>query len=389
MKKVAVVGLGYVGFPLANALCGAGMSVYGVDTNVELVQTIESNKNPNLNLRVSADYSHISESEVVVICVPTPLDRHHKMDLTYLRAAITETAIYCKNDATIIIESTSFVGSLRSFVWPILKMSGKDLRCGVAPERIDPGNNVWNIKNTPRLVSGMDESTSQLICDFYEEICDNVVKVSSPEVAEAAKLFENTFRLVNIALSMEVASLLQEEGVDFMEVLTAAITKSFGFMPFFPSLGAGGHCIPVDPIYLNSSFTKNVGGSSLIALALDINRLRAPKMKARLETLGLISHGKLIQILGLGYKANSSDVRESAAVQLMNLLREEGYNVEWHDPAVKLFGEEESSPLDHNAATWIIGAWADTFESIDFVKFSGRIITFSALPLEIAATLIL
>ena len=389
MKKVAVVGLGYVGFPLANALCRAGMSVHGVDTNIELVQTIESNKDSNLNLRVSVDYSQIGESEIVVICVPTPLDEYHKMDLAYLRAAITETAKYCKNNATIVIESTSFVGSLRSFVWPILKMSGKDLRCGVAPERIDPGNNVWNIKNTPRLVSGMDEGTTQLICDFYEEICDNVIKVSSPEVAEAAKLFENTFRLVNIALSMEIASLLQEEGIDFMEVLEAANTKTFGFMPFYPSLGVGGHCIPVDPIYLNSSFTKNKGGSSLIARALDINRLRVPQLKSRLETLGLVSHGTLIQILGLGYKANSSDVRESSAVHLMILLRKDGYRVEWHDPALNLFDEEESFPLDRDAATWIIGAWNDNFESIDFEKFPGKIITFSDLPLKIGATLIL
>ena len=387
--NISVVGLGYVGFPLVKALCAAGFRVQGVDTNKTLVDKIELEERDNVNLQVASDYSEISESEMVVICVPTPLNQDKSMDLTFLEQAIRETVLHCKIDATIVIESTSYVGSLRNFTWPILNQSNKNLKCGVAPERIDPGNSFWNIRNTPRLVSGMDAETTGKIYDLYTSICDSVIKVSTPEVAEAAKLFENTFRLVNIALAMEIASLLQEEGVGFIEVLAAASTKPFGFMPFFPSLGVGGHCIPIDPIYLNSSFTKNSSGSSLITRALDINRLRVQRMKFRLETLGLISHETLIQILGLGYKANSSDVRESAAVELMKLLRKEGFRVEWHDPALNFFDGEESSPLDLNAATWIIGAWNDTFESIEFMKFPGNLISFSALPLEIGATLIL
>lgn len=382
--RVSIIGLGYVGLPLGMALSDVGVSVQGVDINSDLVERLISQISPGATLTISSDYSQIQESEIIIICVPTPLRANHSMDLTFLEDAVRKVTQFCKPESTIIIESTSYVGSLRNFVFPILQQSGKNLRCGVAPERIDPGNAEWNIKNTPRLVSGLDADTTQVIFDLYSSVCESVVKVSSPEIAEAAKLYENTFRLVNIALSMEVATLLNEEGVDFIEVLNAASTKSFGFMPFFPSLAIGGHCIPVDPVYLNSSFAKNPQGSTLITNALEVNRSRVAKMKLRLENEGLINRFNSIQILGLGYKANSIDTRESAAVALMNLLRQEGYEVKWHDPILGEFEGEKSSEIDFQAGTWVIGAWNRGFQDYRFSEYPGKLLTFSVLPSNVA-----
>ena len=360
--KVSIIGQGYVGLTLAITAANSGFEVIGFDVNKELIEDLKSHKShvegiysadlQQANYQPTSDPSTINGSEVVVIAVPTPLDENRKPDLLYLNAACRIIGDNLKNKALIINESTSFPGTLRDLISKqIEEISGLNHLYAASPERVDPGNTVWNQSNTPRLVAGLTEDAANKAIDFYSKFCSNVVPVSSPEVAEAAKLFENTFRQVNIAMVNELAQISHGLDIDVREVLDAAATKPFGFMKFNPSLGVGGHCIPVDPSYL--SFAAGNAGieASFIDLANEIN-LKMPSYVANRianEVGGL--EGKNVLVAGISYKANVSDLRESPSLLLIDALKVLGADVRWHDPLVAIYQGEQSSEISkHDVA---------------------------------------
>jgi UDP-N-acetyl-D-glucosamine dehydrogenase len=293
----------------------------------------------------------ISDSDIVVIAVPTPLDSVGDPDLNILKNAAEIVAKNCKPDALVINESTSFPGTLRSIIKPIFDDNriGNKILFASAPERVDPGNLKWNLKNTPRVVCGLTSEATEKTINFYLTFCNIVQKTSSPEVAEASKLFENTFRMVNISLANEFAGISSKLGFSAHEALAAASTKPFGFMAFYPSIGVGGHCIPIDPMYLSYSAKLAKVEPKLIDLAHSINksipRNIAEKIKLLLNNDLL---NKRIQIAGISYKPNIPDIRESPALELIYELRRMGAIVSWCDPLVKSFQGEISSTLSQD-----------------------------------------
>ena len=335
--KIGVVGLGYVGSTLAKAAQLAGHSVVGVEIDSKRIKELSS-----VGFPVSPDFNTLSGAEVVVIAVPTPLDSERKPDLTFLEEACRSLNPVVGADTLIVNESTSYPGTLRNFIKPRV---GKAKYFAAAPERVDPGNKKYGIRNTPRLVAGLDIESSKRAVAFYKTICDEVVEVSSPEVAEAAKLFENTFRQVNIALVNEFAQVADKLGISTSETIEAASSKPFGFMPFMASVGVGGHCIPVDPSYL-SYVAKELGVSTrFIDIANQVN-LGMPKyLASRIDSLLGGVKGKRIQIAGLAYKADVADLRESPAIALVKELRGMGAEVTWHDEYVGEWNGEKSAPL--------------------------------------------
>jgi UDP-N-acetyl-D-glucosamine dehydrogenase len=341
--KVSIIGQGYVGLSLAVSAAKSGHEVVGFDVNDSLVAQLAAGKSHVEgvelggigNYTATTDASAIDGSDVVIIAVPTPLNDERKPELKYLISACDVVAKNLKNKALIINESTSFPGTLRELIAEsIEKGSGLGHLYAASPERVDPGNPVWNQSNTPRLVSGLTGEATAKAAEFYSAFCTNVVSVSSPEVAEAAKLFENTFRQVNIAMVNELAQISHGLDIDVREVLDAAATKPFGFMKFNPSLGVGGHCIPVDPSYLSFA-AENVGiEASFIDLANEIN-LEMPSYVANRianEVGGL--NGKKVLVAGLSYKANIADLRESPSLLLVDALEVLGAAVVKHDPLV-------------------------------------------------------
>jgi UDP-N-acetyl-D-glucosamine dehydrogenase len=351
--KVSIIGQGYVGLSLAVSAAKSGHEIVGFDVNESLVAQLAEGKSHVEgveldgigNYQATADSSAIHGSDVVIIAVPTPLNGERKPELKYLISACDVVVKNLKNKALIINESTSFPGTLRELIAEsIEKGSGLGHLYAASPERVDPGNPVWNQSNTPRLVSGLTDEATAKAAEFYSSFCANVVTVSSPEVAEAAKLFENTFRQVNIAMVNELAQISHGLDIDVREVLDAAATKPFGFMKFNPSLGVGGHCIPVDPSYLSFA-AEHVGiEASFIDLANEIN-LEMPSYVANRianEVGGL--KGKKVLVAGLSYKANISDLRESPSFLLIDALDVLGAEIFWHDPLIA--GYQERSRVD-------------------------------------------
>ena len=338
--RVAIIGQGYVGKALGLAASSAGHQVIGIENDPVKLKELSS----ALSYEVAGDYSKVSSSSIVVIAVPTPLDEKREPDLSFIKSACQSLKAVLDSPVLIINESTSFPGTLRNVIAPIL---GSKHLYASAPERIDPANESWGIENTPRLVSGLsDEATTRAI-EFYRSFCKEVIPVSSPEVAEAAKLFENTFRQVNIALVNEFAQIAGALGISTVETIKAASSKPYGFMPFMPSIGVGGHCIPVDPSYLSFAARQAGVDASFIDLANSVNALMPEYIAARIEKLlgGKIA-GKKIQIAGISYKADVSDTRESPALALVAKLRELGAEVSWHDELVGAFNGEKSSKLE-------------------------------------------
>ena len=340
--KVSIIGQGYVGLSLASSAASVGYEVFGFDTNQELIKQLSAGKShvegvsvPASGYVATTDASEIDGSDVVIIAVPTPLNDDRKPELSYLLSACEIVGKALKYQALIINESTSFPGTLRDLISKnIGEISGIEHQYAASPERVDPGNSLWNQSNTPRLVAGLTEEATKAAVDFYSKFCSVVVPVSSPEVAEAAKLFENTFRQVNIAMVNELAQISHGLDINVREVLDAAATKPFGFMKFNPSLGVGGHCIPVDPSYLSFA-AENVGiEASFIDLANEIN-LEMPSYVANRianEVCGL--KGKKVLVAGLSYKANVSDLRESPTLLLIDALEVLGAEVFKHDPLI-------------------------------------------------------
>lgn len=335
--RVAIIGQGYVGSALGIAAHGAGHEVVGIEIDKARLSSL------SVPYRTSDEYAVISGSEIVVIAVPTPLNSQREPDLSFLKSACDSLKEVLNSSTLVINESTSYPGTLRNVIAPILG----DLHLyASAPERIDPANEKWGIGNTTRLVAGLNDLATQKAKDFYQSFCKEVVVVSSPEVAEAAKLFENTFRQVNIALVNEFAQIASALGISTFETLQAAATKPYGFMSFIPSIGVGGHCIPVDPSYLSFAAQEVGVEASFINLANKVNESMPDYVASRIEmAIGGSLQGRSVQIAGISYKADVSDTRESPALSLMEALRNKGAEVSWCDEVVKTWKNERSTPL--------------------------------------------
>jgi UDP-N-acetyl-D-glucosamine dehydrogenase len=362
-QTLAIIGQGYVGLPLAMAAVDAGWAVIGIDNLEARVAQINSGSSPIEDIpdaqlqaaiavggyKATTDFSAVAHASVITICVPTPLDNKREPDLALLRSAVTGIAPFVSNETLVVSESTSYPGTLRDVIIPVVESlkpkESTTVYYASAPERVDPGNAHWNQKNTPRLVGGIDFEAQAKALAFYESICDAVVSVSTPEVAEAAKLLENTFRLVNIALVNEFTQLCSANGINVHEVVDAASSKPYGFMPFRPGVGVGGHCIPVDPLYLTWWARQNGGNAEFVEFADSINHAM-PKYVAQ-RALAMIDESitnPKVLILGVAYKSGVGDVRETPVSELRDHLRSSGADVAWHDPLVPAW--EGSKPVN-------------------------------------------
>jgi UDP-N-acetyl-D-glucosamine dehydrogenase len=364
-QVLAIIGQGYVGLPLAMAAVDAGWTVIGIDNLDAKVTQINSGSSPVEDIpdsqlqsaiakgvyNATNDFSSVSTASVITICVPTPLDKKREPDLTLLRSAATGIAPYVSNETLVVSESTSYPGTLRDIIIPIVNslkpVNSTKIFFASAPERVNPGDPVWNQKNTPRLVGAIDVNSQSRALKFYESICDAVVSVSTPEIAEAAKLLENTFRLVNIALVNEFTQLCSATGINVHEVIDAASTKPYGFMPFRPGVGVGGHCIPVDPLYLTWWAREN-GEEAVFVESADVINHAMPTYVAE-RAIGMVSKSVInprVLILGVAYKPGIGDVRETPVSELRNHLNKLGSIVAWHDPLVPVWEGTEPVDLD-------------------------------------------
>ncbi len=354
--KVAVVGLGYVGLPLAVEFAKAGFPVVGID--------VDGNKTDSINrgisyipdvptedvaklvedgkLRATTDFSEIRSVDGIIICVPTPLSKTKDPDMRYIQSAAQSVARYLRPGHVISLESTTYPGTTDEFVKPILESSGlkvgKDIYLAFSPERIDPGNKKYQVKNTPKVVGGVDPASTEIVSYLYSHVIDKVIPVSSAKAAEMTKLLENTFRSVNIALVNEFAIMSNILGIDIWEVIEAASTKPFGFMPFYPGPGIGGHCIPIDPHYLSWKLKTLNYNARFIELASEINtnmpRYVVQRVADALNEFEKSIKGSKILVLGVAYKKDIDDTRESPALDIIKLLEEKGAEVIYNDPYV-------------------------------------------------------
>jgi UDP-N-acetyl-D-glucosamine dehydrogenase len=360
--KVAIIGQGYVGLTIS-AFASDYFQVVGFDNNQKIVNQLNLGRShiegvdgsllmklvKTGSYRATTNGADISDADIVVIAVPTPLTVDRKPDLSYLDAACRTVGANLERPALVINESTSFPGTLRNFIKPhIEKYSSRAVShlYAISPERVDPGRSDFNQKNTPRLYAGLTEEASAKTKEFYSKFCESLVEVSSPEVAEAAKLFENTFRQVNIALVNEFAQIAHSLGISVYETLDAANTKPYGFMKFTPSAGVGGHCIPVDPTYLASAAEEHGVPATFIRRANEVNLEMSKYIVRRVvEDNGGNLQGKSVLVVGVAYKPNVADVRETAAEPVIEHLRSNGAVVSWHDDVVGNWKGESSAPL--------------------------------------------
>jgi UDP-N-acetyl-D-glucosamine dehydrogenase len=356
--RVVIIGQGYVGLTIAVGAAGAGHSVIGFDVNPALVDQLNAGKSHIEGITdtdlgsfiasgsyvASSDESVLDGSDVIVIAVPTPLNAQRNPDLSYVHAAAELIQKYVKSPALIVNESTSYPGTLRKEI--AARITGVEHLFASSPERVDPGNNQWGSKNTPRLIGGLTPAAVAKAREFYGSFCDSIIEVSSPEVAEAAKIFENTFRQVNIALVNEFAQISDALGISSREVIEAAASKPYGFMAFNPGPGVGGHCIPVDPSYL-AHVANQVGvPATFIKRANEVN-LAMPAYVVKRVIAGSNGSikGKKIVVVGVSYKSNVADTRETPAAAVIDLLREQGATVTWHDDLVANWRGETSSRI--------------------------------------------
>jgi len=371
---VSVIGLGYVGLPLAVSLLDAGYRVIGIDSDeervaqlkkgVSYVQDVDSGELARWiageapRFRPAADFSLLREADVVIICVPTPLSKTKDPDLSFILAAVNRVKEHIHSGQLVILESTSYPGTTRELVLPILAETGlevgRDFFLSFSPERLDPGNREFGIKNTPKVVGGVTPECTRMAVSLYSRFIDRVIAVSSAETAEMVKLLENTFRSVNIGLVNEITIMCDKLGINVWEVIEAAASKPFGFMKFTPGPGLGGHCIPVDPHYLSWKLKHLNYRARFIELAGEVNSEMPAyvlgKVVDALNEQGKCLNGARILFVGVAYKKNVSDTRESPALDIMQMARDKKANVYYHDPLVpevELGGRELSSvPLD-------------------------------------------
>ena len=361
--QISVIGQGYVGLPIAMAACEAGFQVIGIDTDRKKIDQLKSgisgledvsNHSVSKYLKSgkyqpTTEFEAVSNSKVILICVPTPLDAENLPDLSYVKSATNEIAKYLSKDTLVILESTVGPGATRDFMIPILEkgsgMPRHNFHVAFSPERIDPLNQNWNVFNTPKIIAGLTEESKRLAIDFYSKFVKTLVPVDSLEIAETAKLLENSFRLVNISFINEISQFCHKLGIDINSVIDAASTKPYGFMPFYPSLGVGGHCIPVDPIYLANKAQQIGGTARFIEVATSIN-LEMPAYFTNIaeKMMGNLND-KRVLIIGVSYKPDVSDVRQTPVSGLIDVLRNRGALVSWHDDLVKEWDGEKSVPL--------------------------------------------
>ena len=358
--RVAIIGQGYVGLTIAAGAMSAGHVVFGIDKNEKLVTNLNTGISHIEGISssliaegiksgsyiASSRFETVLDAEIVVIAVPTPLDSLGQPDLRLLENAIDSMTPFLQDGILVINESTSYVGTLRNVIASRINRNKPNVTdFAISPERVDPGNPNFGVRNTPRLVGGLNASATKRAVDFYSTFCDKVVEVSAPEVAEAAKLLENSFRFVNIGFINEFTQIMTSLGVPTSEVISAASTKPYGFMPFFPNVGVGGHCIPVDPLYLQKNAKDLSVPSRYIELSEELN-VEMPKYSVeRLESLFGSLRGKHVLVVGVSYKADIADTRESPAESVIDNLRNSGARVSWHDPLVSEFGGDQSSPI--------------------------------------------
>ena len=366
MNKVGIVGLGYVGLPTAVFAAESGYLVCGFDTNEEKVKQIKACvsyiediesvrvRNVVVNKLLSAhnQVEGLNNSDIIVICVPTPISQSRKPDLTYLLEATSGVAKVLKAGTLVIIESTVEPGTIRNIIVPILEKESNLARdkfmVAYSPERIDPGNKKWNLGNVPKLISGMNQESIDSAKTFYAKFVNELIECPSFEVAETAKLLENSFRYINISFVNELSMFCKNLGINIMDVVNAASTKPYGFMPFYPGIGVGGHCIPVDPLYLANKAREIGAPTEFIDLADRINQKMPGYFVERAEErLGGLSEKKIL-VVGVAYKPNISDVRETSAKALITGLRSKGADVYWHDDLVKKWDGENSVPLSNS-----------------------------------------
>lgn len=383
MKKVAVIGQGYVGLTIS-AFAGNYFQVIGFDNNLRVVEQlnrgishIEGVESELIGKLIKEGRyvatnvgSEIAEVDIVIIAVPTPLSLNREPDLGFIDAACKTIAENIRKPVLVINESTSFPGTLRKYIKPAIEKyssSRVEHMYAISPERVDPGRGGFNQKNTPRLYSGLTPEASERTRDFYSKFCDNLVEVSSPEVAEAAKLFENTFRQVNIALVNEFAQIAHSLGISVYETLDAANTKPYGFMKFSPSAGVGGHCIPVDPTYLAAVAEEHGAPATFIRRANEVNLEMSKYVVDRVQAdNGGSLSGKTVLVVGVAYKPNVADVRETAAELVIEHLRERGAVVSWHDDVVSTWKSESSAPLS-GADIAVVVTMHDSVKAADVI----------------------
>ena len=360
--KIAIIGQGYVGLTIS-AFAGEFFEVVGFDNNQRIVDQLNSGISHIEGVESSVLQkwikvgryqattrgSDIADVNLVVIAVPTPLSKDRQPDLTFIDAACKTIGENVKKPVLVINESTSFPGTLRNYIKPAIEKystSALEHLYAISPERVDPGRGDYNQKNTPRLYAGLTAEASEKTREFYSRFCDELVEVSSPEVAEAAKLFENTFRQVNIALVNEFAQITNALGISVYETLDAANTKPYGFMKFTPSAGVGGHCIPVDPTYLAAVAEEHGAPATFIRRANDVNLEMSKYVVDRVQAdNGGSLQGKSVLVVGVAYKPNVADVRETSAELVIEHLRNRGAVVSWHDDVVSTWRGESSAPL--------------------------------------------
>jgi UDP-N-acetyl-D-glucosamine dehydrogenase len=353
---IGIIGLGYVGLPLAVTFAQAGFRVIGFDIQTEKVEAVNRGKSyiadissealANLvtgnHLQATTDQSRLQEADAICVCVPTPLYKTKEPDLSYVTHETEEIAKYLRRGQLIVLESTTYPGTTREVMLPILEhrglKAGQDFYLAYSPERIDPGNRKYRIQDTPKLVGGVDGESATLAALLYRQAINRVIVVSSSEVAEMAKVFENVFRNVNIALVNELAALCERMGISVWDVIDAATSKPFGYMPFYPGPGVGGHCIPIDPHYLSSKAREYNFRTRFIELAAEINERMPSNVVSRIFEI-LNANGKSIRgakllLLGLAFKKDVADVRASPSLELVQLLSKRGAEIVYNDPYV-------------------------------------------------------
>ena len=353
---IGILGLGYVGLPLAVAFSRAGFRVIGFDIQQKRVDLVNTGQSyiadvcseslseaivKNL-LEATRDQSRLREVDVICICVPTPLTKTKDPDLSYVIYESEEISKYLQPGQMIVLESTTYPGTTSEVVLPILERSGlkagRDFYLSYSPERVDPGSKKYNIKNTPKVVGGIDNKSTRIAKLLYSQVAEIIVPVSNPNVAEMTKIFENVFRSVNIALVNELTQLCEKMGINVWEVIDTAATKPFGYMPFYPGPGIGGHCIPLDPYYLANKAREYTFHTRFIELAADINEQMPSYVASRImEALNASSkslNGSHVLVLGVAYKKDVEDIRESPSLKLIQLLREKGSTISYNDPYI-------------------------------------------------------
>ncbi|MQA90957.1 MAG: nucleotide sugar dehydrogenase [Gemmatimonas sp.] len=366
-STLGVLGLGYVGLPLALETAKSGYRVLGFDVSPQVVDLVNRGESHVQDvpsellsalvgeglLSATTDFSRLAECDAISVCVPTPLNKIKDPDLSFVVTATNSIAATLRPGQLIILESTTFPGTTREVMLPILEETGlqvgEDFFVCFSPERVDPGNPIWQTRNTPKVIGGVTEKCLAQGVALYERVFDTLVPVGSAEAAELTKVYENTFRMINIALANELAQACDRLGVDVWEVIDAAATKPFGFMKFTPGPGLGGHCIPLDPHYLSWKLRTLSYKTRMIELASEINAempgFVLGKVQDALNEVGLAINGSKVLVLGIAYKRDVDDFRESPAIDIIRLLQEKRAEVEYHDPFCPSIEDDDHTPL--------------------------------------------